>query len=71
MTIKYALTRTEMVRSFLTSLGRSPKFLLMILIYSVGLGWFSLAMRVALSRPLTGRDIVFVAGRCLYDNWPS
>ena len=53
MTIKYALTRAEIVRSFFQSLGRSPQFLAIILMYSVGLSLFWLAMEGAFSRPFT------------------
>jgi hypothetical protein len=70
VTIKYALTRAEIVRTFLTSLGRSPKFLAIILIYAVGLGWLVLAMRGALSRSLTLHDfivaILWVIGALLF-----
>jgi len=58
MTIKYALTRVEIVRSFFQSLGRSPKFLAMILIYSAALAVFSLATRGVFSRPLALRDVM-------------
>lgn len=56
MTIKYALTRAEIARSFFRSLASSPKFLAMILIYSVALGIFSLVARGALSRSPTRQD---------------
>lgn len=56
MTIEYALTRAEIVRSFFQGLGRSPKFLAIILMYSVGLGLFWLAMGGGFSRPFTVRD---------------
>ena len=58
MTIKYALTRAEIARSFFRSLASSPKFLAMILIYSVALGIFSLAARGALSRSLARQDVI-------------
>jgi hypothetical protein len=62
MTIKYALTRAEIARSFALSLRRSPRFLGTILIYSAALGVFSLATSRAFSRPLTVRDVtVFLA----------
>jgi hypothetical protein len=57
MTIKYALTRIEILRSFLRSLQSSPKFLAMILIYLAALNLFTLATRGAFSRSLTGRDV--------------
>ena len=56
MTIKYTLTRGEIVRSYFRSLSSSPKFLSMILIYSVGLGLLTLAMGGAFSRSLTVGD---------------
>jgi hypothetical protein len=56
MTIKYALTRGEIVRSSFRSLGSSPKFLSMILIYSAGLGLLSLAIGGAFSRSRTMGD---------------
>lgn len=58
MTIKYTLTRAEIVRSYFRSLANSPKFLGTILIYSVGLGLLSLAMRGAFSRSVTSRDVL-------------
>ncbi len=58
MTIKYRLTRVEIVRSYLRSLGSSPKFLMRIVIYSAAVGVFALATGGALSRPLTLHDAV-------------
>jgi hypothetical protein len=58
MTIKYALTRVEIVRTFFQGLGSSPRFLAMILIYSAALGVFTMATRGAFSRPLTSLDII-------------
>jgi len=58
MTIKYALTRGEIVQSYFRSLSPSPKFLSMILIYSIGLGVLFLAIGGAFSRPLTARDVL-------------
>jgi YcxB-like protein len=58
MTIKYKLTRAEIVRSFFRSLGSSPRFLAIILIYSAALGVFALVTRGAFSRSLTTRDAV-------------
>jgi len=60
MTIKYTLTRGEIVRSYFRSLGSSPKFLSMILIYSFGLGVLCLAIGGAFSRSLRARDAVSV-----------
>jgi hypothetical protein len=56
MTIKYKLTRSEIVRSYFRSLGSSPKFSSMILIYSVAVGLMFLVMSGAFSRSLTARD---------------
>jgi YcxB-like protein len=64
-TIKYALTRIEIVRFFLRGVKSSPKFLAMILICLVGLGAFTLAMRSAFSRSLTSRDVVIAVA------WPA
>jgi hypothetical protein len=58
MTIKYALTRIEVLRSFLRSLQSSPKFLAMILAYLAALAVFTLATRGAFSRSITGRDVI-------------
>src|SRR5579862_2744625 len=62
MTIKYRLTRVEIVRFYFQSLGRSPKFLTMILIYSAALGVFSIGIRGAFSRPLGLRDVIAFLG---------
>src|SRR5690348_7994404 len=61
MTIKYALTRAEIVRSFFQSLRSSPKFLAMILIYFAALGLLSLIARGALSRSLAPRDLIIAS----------
>ena len=55
MTIRYALTRTEIVRSYFRSLSSSPKYLLRVLLLSLGVGVFTLVSRGA--RTLTGGDI--------------
>ena len=57
MTIKYSLTRVEIFRSYFRSLGSSPKFLAMILIYSAALGVIYLATSGALWRGLTLHDV--------------
>ncbi|MGA2598536.1 MAG: YcxB family protein [Bryobacteraceae bacterium] len=57
MTIKYSLTKAEIVRAFLAGLGRS-KSLAIIPIYVVGLGLLVLAMRGANSRSVTFRDFI-------------
>jgi hypothetical protein len=58
MTIKYRLTRAEIVQSFFRSLGSSPRFLAIILIYAAALGVFSLVTRGAFSRSATTRDAI-------------
>ena len=62
MTIKYALTRVEIVRALFQGLGRSPKFLAVIFVYSIGMGMFlsrPLAFGNALS-PLAGAVFAFL-----------
>jgi hypothetical protein len=56
MTIKYALTRVEIVRFFLQGLVKSPRLLVIILVFSLWPGFFSLEMKGAFSRPLTVSD---------------
>ena len=56
MTIRYALTRAEILRAHLRSLSSSPAFLAMNLIYSCAVGLLLLAMSGAFSRSLTVRD---------------
>jgi len=56
ITIKYSLTRMEIVRSYFRSLQTAPKFRAIILVYLVGLGLLRLAITGAFSRPLTLRD---------------
>jgi hypothetical protein len=56
MTIKYALTRAEIVRFFLQGLRKSPRLLAIVLICSLWPGLFSLATEGAFSRPLTASD---------------
>ena len=56
MTIRYALTRAEIVRSFLQSVGNSPKVRAIILLYSAALGVLSLAVRGAFSRSISVLD---------------
>jgi len=56
MTIKYALTRSEIVRFFFYGLVRSRKFLARILRFPIFLGVAVLATDLAVSRKLTVRD---------------
>ena len=58
MTIKYTLTRTELVRSYLQSMAGSARFRRTILIYSAAVGVFSLVVRGVLYRAVTSRDIL-------------
>ncbi len=58
MTIKYALTRTEIVRSYFRSLGSSRKFLVMILIYSAIPALVALVLSGAFSRRLQVHDLI-------------
>jgi len=59
VTLRYTLTRIEIVRSYFQSLAASPKFLAMILIYSAAMGVFLLVVRGAFSRPLRLNDVIF------------
>lgn len=59
MTIKYALTRTEIVRVFFASIGRSPRILTIVLVFSLLPGMASIAMALALGRTLITRDALF------------
>jgi hypothetical protein len=59
--IEYALTRSEIFRSYLRSLAESPRFRRTIIIYSVAFGIFDLILRVILERSFTVRDIISAA----------
>lgn len=59
MTIKYALTRAEIVRVFLASIGRSPRILTIVLVFSLLPGMASIAMAFASGRTLITRDVFF------------
>jgi hypothetical protein len=56
MTIKYALTRAEIVRVFLASLARSPRILIIVLLFSLFPGAVSAGSAYTFSRALTTRD---------------
>jgi len=56
MTLTYALKRTEIVQFFLKGLGKSPKFLLTILIYSFCPGLIFLEASKGFSRSFTTGD---------------
>ena len=57
MTIKYALTRLEIVRVFLASVGRSPRILTIVLVFSLLPGMASSARALASWRTLLTRDV--------------
>jgi YcxB-like protein len=58
VTIKYALTRTEIVRSYFRSLASSQRFLAMIAVYSIALGLLPLLLTGALSRRVGFHDLM-------------
>ena len=58
MTIEYALTRVEIVRGFLRSLGSSPRYLVTVLCYALVMSGIVLVGTGAFSRSLTLRDAV-------------
>ena len=58
MTIRYSLTRTDILRSFFRSLKSSPRFLVTVVTYSVAFGLFSMLANGDFSRSLTVRDIL-------------
>jgi hypothetical protein len=58
LTIEYALTRSEIFRSYLRSLAESPKFRRTIILYSVAFGFFTLLLRVIPPRSFTLRDVI-------------
>ncbi len=53
LTVEYALTRSEIFRSFLRSVAESPKYRNTILRYSAAIGVFTVLLRATLSRSLT------------------
>ena len=62
LTIQYALTRSEILRSFLRSTLESPKYLATILAYAVGIALFELVLELSSSHSLTARDGIRAAG---------
>jgi len=58
VTIKYALTRTEIVRSYFRSLASSPRFVTIIAVYSIAVGLFPLMLSGALSRGVGTHDLM-------------
>src|ERR1035437_8579023 len=67
MTIEYALTRTEVVRSFYRSLEASSQYLRTISIYALGTGLVAVIVSGGLSRPLGGSTAAkFLSGMLFY-----
>jgi hypothetical protein len=60
VTIEYALTRIEIVRSYFRSLTASPKFLTRILVYCVVLGLIPATFKAGFPRSLTSSDALLV-----------
>ena len=58
LTIRYALTRSEIFESFVRSVALSPKYRGIILLYSAAIGLIALLVRATLSRSLTWHDAV-------------
>ncbi|HTR38151.1 MAG TPA: YcxB family protein [Bryobacteraceae bacterium] len=58
MTIRYSLTRADILRSFFRGLKSSPRFLVTVVTYSVAFGLFSMLANGDFSRSLTVRDIL-------------
>ena len=62
ITIEYALTRREILWSFLQGLAESPKFRTKILLFSAAIGMSGLLPKAILSRSLTLKDTIDAAG---------
>jgi hypothetical protein len=58
MTIKYALIRSEIVRSFWHSLSSSPRLRTVVCLYAAGVGALRLALDGVLSGSITPRDVM-------------
>ena len=56
MTINYALTRSEIVRVFFAGIGRSPRILTIVLVFSLLPGMASIATAFASGRMFITRD---------------
>lgn len=56
MTIRYALTRTEIVRAFVTTLAQSPRVVTIVLLSSLLPGALSIVFTFDTGRALTNRD---------------
>jgi YcxB-like protein len=62
ITGEYALTRGEVAGGLLRSVAQSPKYRGKILLYSVGIGVFTLLYRAALTRSVTPGDVMIAVG---------
>jgi hypothetical protein len=62
ITVEYALTRGEVAGGLLRSVAQSPKYRGKILLYSVGIGVFTLLYRAALTRSVTPSDVMIAVG---------
>jgi hypothetical protein len=62
ITVEYALTRGEVAGGLLRSVAQSPKYRGKILLYSVGIGVFTLFYRAALTRSVTPGDVMIAVG---------
>lgn len=65
ITIKYSLTRSEIVASFLRSLAKSPRLMLIVFGPSLVMGLGSLAISSALLRRLAAGNVVNACGLAL------
>jgi hypothetical protein len=62
ITVEYALTRGEVAGGLLRSVAQSPKYRRKILLYSFGIGVFTLLYRAALTRSVTPGDVMIAVG---------
>jgi hypothetical protein len=58
LSVEYALTRGELIRSYLRSLAESAKFRRTIVLYSIGFGVFNLLLNAILARSIAPRDVI-------------
>lgn len=58
LTVEYALTRPEILRSFLHSVAEVPKYRVTILLYSAAIGVLTLLLRATLSQSLALKDVI-------------
>ena len=59
MTIRYSLTRFEVVRTYLFAMPRSPRILFVALIVCAWPGLVHTAIKLSLSRALDAKDILY------------